>query len=430
MKRRDFIKKTALVTAGTIGMPYILPTGRLFAATGSRLANHVVFCLFAGGVRNFESVHKADGNLMRNTLSGTESISTDIAAGMTPLPTISGQALQTQGTLFQEFRFAQGPTGHYSGHSTALTGQYNLNGISISERPKFPTVFELYRKHSSPSQSAMNAWWVSNDLGPYPGLNYSNYPGYGAMYGANYVQPANMILSMPQNGYNFTTDDEAKVNQMRDFLDKSFSSNVTAGDAGIVNTSDDRALLETFLRDQYSQAVAGNYNNIWGLSSSAINNDIVTVFFAEQVMKQFTPELLVVNMQDIDVGHNNFTAYCNNIRRADYAVAKLWDSIQNTPGMANDTVLIMAPEHGRNLDPNTIRDQYGRYALDHTNDDTSRELFCLIAGPSGVVNHNQTITQVTGESIDIVPTIANILGFDSEVPGGFLPGRHLNEAFV
>lgn len=134
-------------------------------------------------------------------------------------------------------------------------------------------------------------------------------------------------------------------------------------------------------------------------------------------------------MQDVDTCHQNFTGYANNIRKADFAVAKLWEAIQSTPGMANDTILIVAPEHGRNLQPNTIIDRYGRYALDHTSDDTSREIFCLIAGPPDKVKQNQLITQVVGESTDIVPTIANILGFNNEIPSGRLTGRHLGEAF-
>ena len=56
MDRRKFVKRVALATSGAIVAPYILPSGRLFAATGSRLANHVVFVLFAGGIRNQESV--------------------------------------------------------------------------------------------------------------------------------------------------------------------------------------------------------------------------------------------------------------------------------------------------------------------------------------------------------------------------------------
>ena len=113
MNRRKFLKKSAFAAAGAIAAPYILPSGRLFAATGARKANHVVFVLFAGGVRNIESMQKADGNLMPYTISGTEPISNDIAPGMTPLPAPSGQPLQNFGTLFKEFRYANGPTGHY-----------------------------------------------------------------------------------------------------------------------------------------------------------------------------------------------------------------------------------------------------------------------------------------------------------------------------
>ena len=119
-----------------------------------------------------------------------------------------------------------------------------------------------------------------------------------------------------------------------------------------------------------------------------------------------------------------------NIRKADYAVAKLWEAIQSTPGMANDTILIVAPEHGRNLLPNTIIDQYGRYALDHTNDEMTREIFCLIAGPPSAVKQNQVFSEARGESVDIVPTIAHLLGFKTEVPTGMMQGRVLTEALV
>ncbi|MFZ9846995.1 MAG: twin-arginine translocation signal domain-containing protein, partial [Flavobacteriales bacterium] len=52
MQRRDFIKKAAIATAGAMVLPYILPSGRLFAATDNRKVNHVVLVLFAGGLRN------------------------------------------------------------------------------------------------------------------------------------------------------------------------------------------------------------------------------------------------------------------------------------------------------------------------------------------------------------------------------------------
>ena len=97
-----------------------------------------------------------------------------------------------------------------------------------------------------------------------------------------------------------------------------------------------------------------------------------------------------------------------------------------------NTILIALPEHGRNSVGNEIFDGYGREATDHTNDDMSREIFCMMLShqANSSVYANNLITDLSGESIDIVPTVANILGFDTDIPGGLLAGRVLNEAFI
>jgi hypothetical protein len=436
MKRRSFIKKVGTATAATFVLPYILPSGRLFAATGARRANHVVFCLFAGGVRNLESMQKKDGNLMRYTLSGTEPISSDILGGMSPLPPPSGQALQNFGTLFKEFRYGFGPTGHFNGHTTAVTGVYTTTDLNIKEPPKNPTVFEYYRKHNSPVMSPLNAWWVSNTLGPYPSLNYSVDPSYGALYGANYIQPTSLIS---QQGYSvlgnpkvFSAAQSNSVKSIRNILDKNFGSQYQPGDAGVVNPESDAVQLENFIKNTYSEALSGMYIDPWGIGGNNMNNDMYNVFFAEKIIQQFKPELLVVNMQDVDVCHADYTQYANNLRKADYALAHLWNTIQSTPGMANDTILIAAPEHGRNLSQNTIMDAYGRYALDHTGEPMSREIFCMVLGPAGKVKQGQVISSVSGESIDIVPTICDVLGYYSDIPLSYRNrmGQPLLQAFV
>ena len=434
MKRRKFIRDLGLGTAATIGVPYLLPSGRLFAASGARKANHVVFCLFAGGVRNLESVHKNDGNLMPYTLKGTEGISSDIISGINFVPpNTSGITLQEQGTLYKEFRMKYGPTGHYGAHATAMTGVYTGENLNINANPQYPTIFELYRKHNSPSMSAKNTWWVSNSLGAYAHLNYSTYAGYGPDYGANYIQPASIIS---QKGFDnlgnsriYNNTEEEKIKALRGFCDAHFSSQYNGAANSITNTEEDKIEIESFINQCFIEAAAGQFNDPWSIGGGLYNNDMQTVHFAEKIIQEYKPELLVVNMQDVDIAHSNFTLYANNIQKADYALAHLWNIIQNTPGMADDTILIAMPEHGRNQDGNGLYDSYGREALDHTNDDYSREIFSLILGPSGVVVQDQVFSQDQGESIDIVPTIANILGFDNDVPGGLLSGNVLTESF-
>lgn len=422
-----------MATAGAMVMPYVVPGGSLFAPTGARKANHVVFCLFAGGVRNWESVHKNDGNLMPSMLNGNESISSDIVSSMSSLPSPAiSSPLQNFGTLYKEFRYDQGPTGHFNGHYTAITGQYTNSSLSLLERPSYPTVFELYRKHNSPSMSALNSWWITHTNNLYPILNYSNYGGYGPTYGANQLSPNDFFSGRSVqnliNKGNFKAGNEDLQDDIRKFLNGNFGAGLSTS-TGLKNNTEDAEKIEAWIDSVLVDINNGSLNNPWNIPSY-MNGDMYNVYFAEEVLKEFQPELLVVNMFGVDVCHSDFTSYCDAMRRADWAVGHLWDTIQSTPGLANDTVLIVAPEIGRNGTPNTIVDANGRAALDHTNGDpVSKEIFCMVAGPPSVVNQGKVISQEAGRSIDIVPTIANILGFDQEIPG-LLPGSVLNDAFV
>jgi phosphoglycerol transferase MdoB-like AlkP superfamily enzyme len=91
------------------------------------------------------------------------------------------------------------------------------------------------------------------------------------------------------------------------------------------------------------------------------------------------------------------------------------------------------PDHGRNQSPNNIYDSNGFRAFDHTSDDNSRRVFALIAGPSNKVVQNQSLGSIgnpVGQTVDIVPTIAHILGFNNQIPSGMLQGSPLLQAFV
>ena len=419
-------------TAGLLASPYLLPAGRLFAKTLDRKVNHIVFCLFAGGIRNIESVHQNEGNLMPGVLDGEDSN----IPGLDPIPPSPWPvSLASEGTLFPEMRYAQGPTGHFNGHTVALTGVYTNTGLNLRANPEYPTIFEYYLKHNTPAVTAKNAWWVSNALGPYPALNYSRHPNYGPLYGANHITPISLInayqiLSQPKQ---FQFHEEEAVMEIRNFLNSNFDKEAGRSDTGNFNTPQDAEEIRAFIKKLLDKGISGAFSNPLGMPDQFANNDIYTILFAEEVIKAFAPELLVVNITDVDVCHQNFSQYCNNLRKADYAVSHLWSLIQNTPSMKDDTLLIIMPEHGRNLGTNTVQDVYGRNGIDHTGDNTSREIFSLILGPTGVVNKNNQVGSASnpvGESIDMVPTMAHALGFDVNIPAGMLSGKVLSQAFV
>ncbi len=433
MERRAFIKKAGIATAGAFVLPYILPSGRLFAATGSRKVNHVVLVMFAGGLRNLETVKQNQSNLMSTMLKDITPFSAQSGiADVLPASPLGASRLMQYGTLMKEFRFKEGPTGHYNGHITALTGRYSMADINLRSNPEYPTIFEYYRKHNDGAlnTSGLNAWWISDSLGPYPALNYSSYEGYGSTYGANYMQPSALIswdgYSNFGNPKNFSVDEMQAVQKIRAFCDANFANQYAAESVGVVNSPEERQMLNDFLHELFQGASSPGYNN-WGFGNK-MSNDLINLYYSEKIIQKFKPELTVLNMQDVDVCHTDFTKYCNGLRKADWGVSHLWNTIENTPGMAGDTVMIVVPEHGRNLAPNTVVDAYGRPAFDHNSDATSREIFCLIVGPAGVVYQDKVLTQEYGESIDVVPTIADLLGFRDRIPSGMLTGKVLNEA--
>jgi len=412
-------------------LPYILPTGRLFAATGSQLAQHVVYVMFAGGVRQQESVLQryvsdaqnfpVEGNIMLNMLNGAEPITkrvygTDPAGqprGSATIPQILGNTLQTQGTLFPEVRATT--AGHFSGLNTLLTGNTGVTQ-GLRQKPVFPTVFEYLRRHTN--TPASKVWFIGNRIGnSIPLLNYSEHPQYGMQYGANFLAP-NVTFSQAgfthlSNAKVYHPEEElAPMLQMKYFLDNSYNSNGGISLPEIGNTEQEKQDIREFIRQMYIKQSTGQVT----MPPIADNGDLRNVGYACEVMKRFKPTLTVINMDSVDGCHSNFTGYLRSLHRADHAVGFLWNYIQTQiPEMANNTIILVSPEHGRNLNPNPIQDENDWFAYDHS-DQNSLRVFSLMAGPNVPANLSVgSATNPQGLLTDNVLTIAEILGFKADV---------------
>lgn len=442
MKRRKFIRNSLMATAGLMSAPYILPAGTLSRGSGFRLANHVVLVVFGGGIRNQESVGQQyllnqaagpGGNIMPNMLTGAQPAYNLL---YTPWETAVAAPLATKGTLFKHMRYAGGPTGHFNGHTAVITGNYTSDSLNLSANPIMPTIFEYYRKHNDPVASALNAWWMSIDLGPYVYLNYSQDPVYGAKYGGNYMSPTTTFGSLGVDYFSTLNtmhpEEIARMQTIKSFLDANFDRSVT-DIPGILNSDEHRQLIQDFMLQLIQGDIPVEYPLPPGVGLDQMTGDLSNIAVSWKVLQQFHPELMVINTTNLDICHTNFSEYVKYLHKADFGVGWLWDKIQSDPVLANDTIMICVPEHGRNAVPNTIPDANGLFAYDHTGDENSRDVFCLVVGPPSVVNQNLVVgTEDTpvGETIDVVPTIAHILGFKDRIPPGYLPGSILEAAFI
>jgi hypothetical protein len=396
------------------------------------MADHVVFVLFAGGLRQQETVLQRylddsqgvnfPGNIMYNLFDGappTDKIvyGADGAVpglGDVPIPKILNQTFQQQGTIFKEMRSAT--SGHYGGVNGLLQGN-TLASQGLKVKPLNPTIFEYLRYHLN--LKATETWLVGSDItNSQPLLNYSLNDEYGVQYGANFIAP-NVIFG--DQGVKHLSnakvyDEQAELEPMyrtKQFLDDVWGT-TGPGLITIENTEQEKKEIKDFLKYIYENGT----NEMPPVSDGG---DATTIGYALEVMKWFKPKLTVVNMSTgVDVCHNNFTNYLRALHRADHSLAHLWDRIQSIPSMAGNTIMIAIPECGRNLESNAIHDFNDFYAFDHS-DSNARRIFGMMVGPGIPSNHTVgSENNPIGNATDAVLTIADIFGIKNQIPTQYL----------
>jgi hypothetical protein len=430
MERREFIKKS-VATAASAAIPYILPSGRLFAKTTAELADHVVYVLFAGGVRQQESAlglylsgsQDVDigGNIMYNMMNGAPpdrkivygTTTGNEPTGSQPIPKLLSQTLQQQGTLFREVQAVNG--GHYGGLTSLLTGnRATAQGLKV--RPLQPTIFEYLRKHRG--FKASDTWFVGNGIGnSLPLLNSSDHSEYGLNYGGNFVAPGITFggdgRDVLSNAKVYHPQEELEhIVKMREYLNNTFR--IKNGEvAGISNTEAEKDNIKRFIRDTFTLLDGPGIDRPPVGGGGDLNN----IAYAAHVMKWFKPRITVVNLSNVDGCHSNFSGYLRSLHRADHGVGWLWNYIQTQiPEMSGKTIMIATPECGRNLNPNPIQDENDWYAFDHSGDYNTSRVFTTMVGPN--VPSNLTVgseTNRVGLTTDNVLTIADIFGVKQDV---------------
>jgi hypothetical protein len=428
MHRRAFVKKVGIATAGAFVAPYLLPSGRLFAKTGGAIADHVVLVMFAGGVRMQETILQGylndsqglgpsyAGNVLNNMLTGAapnlKIVHGTGPGGINPIPPILSSSLQQQGTIFPEARCTA--ASHYIGYTGLIQGN-TAYSQGLRQKPTYPTIFEYLRRHGG--YKATKTWFIGNDIGAsIPLLNYSEHPQYGAKYGANFFAP---LVTFGSKGKKYLAnakvyhpqDELGPMYKMKYFLDNSFA-NVANPLPDLKNTADEKQDIKAFMKSMFDKTS----NNSIAMPPVSDSRDLQTIGYTCEVLSWFKPNLTVVILGDVDGCHASFTSYLAALHRADHAVGHLWNHIQtNIPEMAGNTVMIVSPECGRDKDPNVIKDINNWYSFDHS-DNNALRVFNMMVGkgvPSNMVVGSEA--NPVGLNMDVVPTIAEILGIKNEV---------------
>ncbi|MDX1984525.1 MAG: hypothetical protein SFV51_29910, partial [Bryobacteraceae bacterium] len=133
------------------------------------------------------------------------------------------------------------------------------------------------------------------------------------------------------------------------------------------------------------------------------SGDELTFFITREVMREFSPRLLLVNFWDMDVAHwGSYSLYLQAITRTDRLVGMLWDEVQENPKYRDKTTILVLPELGRDGDQNTANG-----FLNHRSGDESCRNMWLLALGAGA-SRGETERPVA--HVDVAATAAGLLG--------------------
>jgi hypothetical protein len=360
--RRDFLRDAAGVA---LGSALFRPAWARAAASSPK--RKVVVVTFGGGARDQE---------------------TFMVEGQENIPHLMGELIP-QASFFTQV-INHGILGHYVATASLATGVYETFNNFAAVSPESPTVFEYFRKDLKRPSS--DAWVVAPSNG-FNRIGESSHRSYGPGFGARVILPKRLLSAASSQG--------ARDYQhlLRDNYETPYFT------PELVGSEFELQQLETILK----LSVSDFKTHAQTLSSP----DELSVYIARQLMRQVAPTLLWITLHDIDVAHAGaYSLYIDGIRRSDRLCAELWKAIQTEPEYAGNTTLFILPDFGRDSD-----DDAGGNGFQHhrTGDTLSRTTWLLAAGPGvrqGVV-FDRAI-----DSMDLVPTLGAILGFNASLARG------------
>jgi hypothetical protein len=360
--RRDFLRDAAGVALGSA----------LFRPAWARAASSapkrkVVVVTFGGGARDQETF----------MLEGQENI-----------PHLMSELIP-QASFFTQV-VNRGILGHYVATASLATGVYETFNNFAAVAPESPTVFEYFRKDLKRPSS--DAWVVAPSNG-FNRIGESSHRSYGPGFGARVILPKRLLAAATSRSNN------DYQHLLRDNYETPYFT------PELVGNEFELRQLETILK----LSVDDFKTHAQTLSSP----DELSVYIARQLMRQVAPTLLWITLHDIDVAHAGaYSLYIDGIRRSDRLCAELWKAIQTEPEYAGNATLFILPDFGRDSD-----DDAGGNGFQHhrTGDTLSRTTWMLVAGP-GV--HQGVVFDRAVDSMDLVPTLGAMLGFNPSLAQG------------
>ena len=287
-----------------------------------------------------------------------------------------------------------GVLSHFNSTASIVTGNWQRVDDFGFQPPAGPTLFEQFRKQTGSGPA--EAWAIATNRS-FSTMGAGSDRDLGLPYGANVVLPKQLLLEAVQEIVKKKPSEgvasrENVLRQLEGILNEGYEGiGWTIFKAGRELTN---SVRETLTR--------GLVEYIHGPEAPS-SGDELTFFITREVMREFSPRLILVNFWDMDVAHwGSYSLYLQAITRTDRLTGMLWDEIQSNPKYQDQTTMLVLPELGRDGDQNAANG-----FLNHRSGDPSCRNTWLLAMGATVAKGE---TERPIQHVDVAATAAELLG--------------------
>jgi hypothetical protein len=298
--------------------------------------------------------------------------------------------------LFYDHARNEGVTAHFNAISSILTGNWQRVDDWGKLAPTTPTLFEQFRKGLHVDRS--DTWVVASNKALTSMIGASSASGYGPEFGANVVFPKQlMLMAVVEALRGGRTANMADRDKIEAELESAMEGSNYEGLGWNVFDAADR--LDPRVRDSIKSAVAGFVK-----SGGPTSGDELTFFMVREIMRRFSPQVLVVAFSDVEAAHfGSYALHLSGIRTADRLTHQLWNEIQSNPDYQGKTTMVVLPEFGRDPDGSSTNGFFNHRA----NEDSTRDTWMMVLGSA--VDRPDVIERPI-HHVDVCPTLAELLG--------------------
>jgi hypothetical protein len=317
MKRREFLQRMFAVgaTAGLAPLQAVADDDEPppSAATGVR---KVIVVQFGGGTRYCDTVGDP---------------------GHRHIPRLWND-LVPRGTLFTNMR-VEGKVVHPNSTGSMMTGHWEWADLDWSRPVAHPTIFEVYRRTTGASDLKAWAFMYASILAK---AGESLAPGFGPACAANVVVPPTIPRSTAETMDRLMAAAAASGNE---------AAGAEAAKECAALARETSRIAESGLRSDAARAFVRKQFAAWKASDGSTSHDTFLTDGAIACMKEHAPDVLAVCLGEIDCAHyGSWSRYVEAIARTDALTWRLWETAQSLPAYQGRTLMLILPDHGRELD--------------------------------------------------------------------------------